>query len=52
MARLRKKHRISCEGDDVPDPLFSFQSMAKTLKFSHSFMQSVKTSGYKQPTPV
>ena len=24
LARLRKKHRISCEGDDVPDPLFSF----------------------------
>lgn len=47
---LRKKYKIKVDGD-CPAPLFSFPQMAKALK-SKYFMQTIKSCGYKKPTPV
>lgn len=48
---LRKKHHIKVEGDLCPPPLFSFPQIARHFNSKH-FLQTVRSCGYKRPTPV
>ena len=48
---LRKKYHIKVEGDQCPQPLFSFPQIAKAFASKH-LMTTVKGCGYTKPTPV
>ena len=49
---VRTKNFIEVEGDDVPDALDSFQSLANTYDIPEVIMGNLERAGFIKPTPI
>jgi len=50
--KLRSKFSIKVDTKDCPDPLFSFPQIARYFDQSKYLLKTIKSCGYKRPTPV
>ena len=50
--KLRSKFGIRVDAKDCPDPLFSFPQIARYFDESKYLLKTIKSCGYKRPTPV
>lgn len=49
---VRAEYHIGVEGDDIPDPVTSFQDMADRYSVSDIVVRRLKAMGYLKPTPI
>ncbi|EFJ29364.1 hypothetical protein SELMODRAFT_410231 [Selaginella moellendorffii] len=49
---LKKKLKIRAAGDNVPQPLRSFQQLSSEYDCEPNLMKNLVEAGYKEPTPV
>lgn len=50
--RLRKQHRISVVGRNVPPPIESFKKIQDEFSLAPALVQNFQASGYTHPTPI
>lgn len=49
---LRKKHKISYKGVDVPTPISTFEEFYEKFNISEQLQLNMKDIGYETPTPI
>jgi ATP-dependent RNA helicase DDX52/ROK1 len=49
---FRNKNRIKVEGDNIPDPIESFDDLEKNYNIKQYLLRNIKNSGYDSPTPI
>ena len=49
---LKAQDRIHVIGEDLPDPIHSFEQMQKIYRLDDAFMENLKKAHFSKPTPV
>lgn len=49
---LKSQDRIHVIGEDLPDPIDSFETMQKIYRLDEVFMENLKKAHFSRPTPV
>lgn len=49
---LKSTDRIHCIGEDIPDPIDSFEKMQELYGLNDIFMENLRKANFEKPTPV
>lgn len=52
MNRFRNERRIQVFGEDIPDPVSSFQELAEGYNINPKIMSNLDAMGFKAPTDI
>ncbi|XP_051534011.1 probable ATP-dependent RNA helicase DDX52 [Myxocyprinus asiaticus] len=50
--RIRHKNRINVHGEDIPDPVCSFEELQNEYDLDPRVIQNIKAAGFQTPTPI
>ncbi|XP_033027758.1 probable ATP-dependent RNA helicase DDX52 isoform X1 [Lacerta agilis] len=49
---FRNKHKIYIQGTDLPEPIATFEQLAKEYSVHPKIMQNIEAAGFQTPTPI